>query len=129
MGKLFVLYLVFPLMLIILHQPTLNTVEETRGNVAKVAIERATEFASVEGYYTEEIKKEVYTLLGLVGYTEDNIELFLTEDITFRGDYIEGGVKVPNLYTNVLITNILDPSVQEQLYHVHYSSRMSEYVN
>ncbi|WP_214483775.1 hypothetical protein [Bacillus sp. SM2101] len=129
MDKILVLYMIIPIMLIILFQPQLNNVEQARDIVSKQAIERATEKAAIEGYYTPEIIEEMTELLMKLGYSEDEIEYRLTTDVTYRGDIIEGTVKLPDKYSFILISNLIERKENDELYHVNTASRMSEFVN
>ena len=67
MQNLLPFAILFPLLMIFALQPILNDAEEARGTIAKIAIERATERAAVEGRFTEEIKNEMIELLTGVG--------------------------------------------------------------
>lgn len=128
MGKIFMLYMIWPLMLIMLFQPQLNNFEEQRKDYIIQALERANEKAAVEGYYTDEIKQELIELVKKVGYSEDDIELLVTSDIRYRGEFVEGSVKVPNQFYYIMIDSLLDRGNTQPKSHVHYTSRMSEYV-
>lgn len=116
--------------MVILFQPQLSNLEDKRSTVAQLALQRATEKAALEGYYTQEIIDEMYSILEMVGYTRDDVVLDLTSEEVFRGEYIKGTVKVPNQYQYILLTNLLDSDkTTDESYHVHFSSRMSEHVN
>ncbi|MYL35478.1 hypothetical protein GLW08_20460 [Pontibacillus yanchengensis] len=127
MEKLIILFLTMPITLIMLFQPQLNEVEEARNTIAKVAIERGTALAAVEGYYSPSIIKEMKDMLKEVGYEENQIKLEHTQGVVNRGEYISARIEVPNEYTNILIDNMISSS-EVDLKHVHVSSLMSEYV-
>lgn len=129
MDKVFVLYILFPIWLIILFQPSLNELEESRNTVAQVAIQRATEKAAVEGEYTEEIISEMTAILKSIGYDESDIEYDLSTGPIYRGDYIRGSVKVPNQFSFILLDNLFTGGNPEEQYHLNSSSRMSEFIN
>lgn len=130
MEKIFVLYLVFPLWMIIIFQPYLDRLEEARDIVNQVALERATEKAAIEGYYTDEIVLEMKDLVKRVGYRDEDIEFDGTSLLTDRGNYIQGTLKVPNVYQHILISSILERKDEpDAMYHVSSATRMSEYIN
>lgn len=106
-------------------QPILNHAEQSRGDVASIVIERATEKAALEGRYTEEIKNEIYTVLSNIGYREEEIELELTEEQTARGEYVSGTIKVPNKYYFVMF-DALFGYADKDIYHKKSATRMSE---
>lgn len=128
MEKVLVLYMVFPLWLIILFQPYLNDIEDGRDRVAQVALERATEKAALEGYYTTDIIMEMNSILEKVGYSADDIEFTGTTDVTTRGQYITGTLKVPDKYSFLLFTHLLERKSNESNFHVNTATRMSEYI-
>ncbi|MFD2216559.1 hypothetical protein [Metabacillus endolithicus] len=131
MEKLLVLLMLLPLWLVVLFQPSLDRLEESREKVIQVALQRGIDKASLEGYFTEDIIDEMKDIVKKVGYEEDDIELELTTTPVLRGNYIHGKIKVPNEYQHLLIKNLLerDTSNEEEMYHVHIASRMSEFVN
>jgi hypothetical protein len=110
-------------------QPMLHNAEQSRGEVAQIAIQRATEKAAIEGYYTEEIIQEVYDLLGQVGYSENDIDLEVTTTTKYRGEYVSGKVKVPNKYFFLLFDSLLRIKNEEPMFHIKSATRMSEYIN
>ncbi|KAB2329450.1 MULTISPECIES: hypothetical protein [Bacillaceae] len=128
MEKLIVFMMLLPFSLILLFQPSLDRVEETREKVVQGAIQRGVERAAVEGYFTNENIMDMVAILSLVGYNEEDIEFDVTLTPTPRGEYIEGAIKVPNHYQFLLFENIISGDITEK-YHYHFASRMSEYVN
>lgn len=125
MTKYFGLLMIFPLIMIMVFQSPLNNLENKRDQVARVVTERATEFAAVEGYYTDEIKQMVIDTLKSVGYTEDEINIKATETWQPRSEPVQIVVKVPNHYTNILVRAMFNQT-DDTLNHVSYASRMSE---
>lgn len=127
MSKFLVLLLVMPIWMTMLFQPFLNDLEEARNFVVTVALERATEDAAVEGFYTDTIKQEMVDLIKRVGYDDSDIELVLTDTLQQRGLYVEGTVKVPNTYSNIILKTLFNTGEQD-LHHVVSATRMSEYL-
>jgi hypothetical protein len=103
MDKILALYLLLPFIFIILYQPILNDIEEARGELSQMAIERGTELAAVKGYYTPEIIEEMYLIMESVGYECSQVELTVTDTPQLRGSYVTGTIKVPNEYRFLLI--------------------------
>lgn len=128
MDKLFVFMMLLPFSLVLLFQPALARVEESREKVVQVAIQRGTERAAVEGYFTEEIIDEMKLLLERVGYEKDDIEFVGTILPVSRGEYVEGTIKAPNIYQYLLLENLVTGERTDN-YHVHSASRMSELIN
>ncbi len=127
MEKLLVFMMLFPFTLLLLFQPALDRMEEGREKVVQVAIQRGIERAAIEGGFTQENKDEMFALLSAVGYKESEIEFNGTESLTLRGDYVEGSLKVPNIYQFFLFENMISRETSEK-FHFHSASRMSEYV-
>jgi hypothetical protein len=121
--------LLLPLILFFMIQPMLHDAEQSRGEVAQIAIQRATEKAAIEGYYTDEIVQEVYDILGQVGYSESDIDLEATTTMKYRGEYVSGKVKVPNKYFFLLFDSLLRIENDEPMFHIKSATRMSEYID
>lgn len=128
MEKLLVFMMLFPFTLLILFQPALDRMEEGREKVVQVAIQRGIERAAIEGGFTRENKEEMFALLSAVGYEESDIEFYGTESLTLRGEYVEGSLKVPNIYQFFLFENMISRD-RTTKFHFHSASRMSEYVD
>lgn len=126
MDKLFSLLLLTPFLWVMVYQDSLNRVEELKGEMAEQTIQRATELASVEGYYTPEIIEGIENNLLAVGFSSEEISLELTLEFTERGEYVEGKITVPNKYTNILTRSFFSPNDETELNHVYKASRMSE---
>lgn len=120
--------ILFPFLVMFLIQPLLHDAEKARGEAAKIAIERATERASIEGYYTADILEEVYTIMEGVGYTRDEVTLSVTETVTLRGDYVSAQIVVPNKYLFLIVKSFFNTD-EVEMNHVRSATRMSEYVN
>ena len=130
MGKVLVLYMVFPLWMILIFQPYLNDLESGRDAIAQVAIERATERAALDGYFTQENIEGMQKLLAKAGYSEEDITLEITTEAVDRGNYVSGTLKVPDQYTFILIKNMLERGKeQDQEFHINTATRMSEAIN
>lgn len=128
MDKLLVFFMLMPFTLLILFQPALDRVEESREKVVQVAIQRGVEKAAIDGYFTDENIEEIKYILSSVGYEDADIEFKGTLVPTLRGDYIEGSIKVPNHYQFLLFENLISGEATEK-YHYHSASRMSEFIN
>lgn len=128
MEKLVVFLMTLPFFLIILFQPALDRVEEANEKVVQVAIQRAVERAAIEGHFTDENLKNMYKILESIGVKKEDVIFEGTTELTYRGDYIEGSLKVPNRYQFILIENIINGELEEK-YHYHAASRMSEFIN
>jgi len=124
-----VLYLLLPFILVIIFQPYLDRIEDGREKVSKIAIERGTARAALDGYYTSGNIRDIKKMLYAVGYEDQDIQLELTTSPKPRGEYVKGVVKVPNEYQNILFTSLLEGEETEKMYHVNMASRMSENVN
>lgn len=116
-------------MLVIIFQPYLDRIEDGRDKISKIAIERGTARAAVDGYYKSENIRDIKELLYAVGYEDEDIQLELTTSPKPRGEYVTGVIKVPNEYQHILFTSLLEGNKQEEMYHVNLASRMSENVN
>ena len=128
MEKLIVFMMLLPFSLILLFQPALDRLEEGREKVVQVAIQRGVERAAIDGYFTDDIKNDMYAVLSAVGYQEEDIEFKGTERPTYRGDYIEGTLKVPNKYQFLMFENLFEGRTTDN-YHIHTATRMSEFIN
>lgn len=120
--------ILFPFTLMIIFQPYLDRMEEKREKVVQVALQRGLEKAAIEGRFTERTIDEMYEMLEDVGYEKDEIKFEGTTNLTYRNDYIEGTLTVPNHFQMLLLENYLTGKVTEK-YHTHYGSRMSEYID
>jgi hypothetical protein len=129
MKEILAFTMVFPFLLFFIITPILNDLETQRGKVVSTVIHRATERAALEGRYTYENTEEIYETLESIGYTRDDIELEVTTDITFRGDYVTGKISAPNDYFFILGSLIMPDDESEELRHVRSASRMSEFIN
>lgn len=114
-------------MLVILFQPTLDRLEEKREKTVQVAIQRGVERAAIDGYFTRETIDEMMMLLESVGYEEEDVTFYGTEEQTLRGQYVEGSIEVPNQFQFLLLENYLTGEVEDKS-HYHFASRMSEYI-
>jgi hypothetical protein len=121
--------LLLPLLLFFMIQPMLHDAEQSRGEVAQIAIQRATEKAAIEGYYTDEVIQEIYDMLSEVGYSEDEIKLEVTTTLKYRGEYVSGRVKVPNKYFFLLFDSLLRIKNKDPMYHIKSATRLSEYID
>lgn len=129
MSKLLAFMMLSPFMLILLFQPTLDRLEEAREKVVQVAIQRATEKAALDGYYTEDTILEMHNMLNLVGYNQDDIEFVGTLTPTNRGENVEGTLKAPNEYQFLLFEKMINVGETSEKHHIHSASRMSEFIN
>lgn len=120
--------MIFPFLLFFLLTPILNDLEAARGKIIQATINKATEKASLDGYYTEENKENIYETLEKIGYTRDEIEFELTEELKYRGEYVEGTIKAPNEYLFIL-SGLLSSEKEENPPHIKSGARMSEYLN
>lgn len=128
MDKLLAFIMLLPFSLVLLFQPALDRLEEAREKTVQVALQRGTEKAAVEGFYTSQNIEEMYALLKRVGYSEEDIEFEGTNFPTYRGEYVEGTLKVPNVYQFLLFENMVSGEATEK-YHVHSATRMSENID
>ncbi|MBH0167149.1 hypothetical protein IHV12_19680 [Fictibacillus sp. 7GRE50] len=129
MKDIIVFTLILPFVLYFLFTPILNDIENARGKIIQGTIQKATEKASLEGYFTPEIKEDIYKDLEEIGYDRNKVELELTGDIKMRGEYVEGTIKAPNEYHFILSKLISSKVDSGNPPHIKSSSRMSEYVN
>lgn len=127
MDKLLVFLILMPFTLMLLFQPFLDRLEEAREKTVQVAIQRGTEKAAVEGFYSSQNIEDMYALLKKVGYSEDDIEFEGTYFPVERGQYVEGSLKVPNVYQFLLFENLVSGEYTEK-FHFHSATRMSEYI-
>ena len=127
MEKLFVYMMLLPFSLMLLFQPAFDRMEEAREKIVQVTIQRATEKAAVDGYYSSETIDEMYAILEKVGYSPDDIEFKGTLFPATRGNYVEGSIKVPNIYQFLLFENLVSGEKSDK-YHFHAATRMSEYI-
>lgn len=107
----------------------LHDAEQARGDKAQIVIQRATEKAAIEGRFTDDIIQEVKDEMKRVGYDDSEIELEVTTDLTYRGNYISGKLKVPNKYFFLFAESLLSLGEEEEIFHIRSASRLSEYVN
>jgi hypothetical protein len=121
--------LLLPLILFFMIQPMLHDAEQSRGEVAQIAVQRATEKAAIEGYYTDDIIQEIHDLLGQVGYSENDIDLEVTTSTKYRGEYVTAKIKVPNKYFFLLFDSLLRIKNEEPMFHIKSATRMSEYID
>jgi hypothetical protein len=128
MGKIAAFLLTMPFLIILIFQPYLAHLEESRGKVVQSAIQRSVERAAVDGYFTAENIEEMEKQVMSVGYSKEEIEFQGNLTPVLRGEYIEGSLKAPNEFQFILIESLLTNEVTEN-YHFHKASRMSEYVN
>lgn len=128
MDKLFVFMMLLPFTLMLLFQPALDRMEEAREKVVQIAIQRATEKAAVEGYYSIDTIDEMYALLERVGYDRADVEFKGTIIPVTRGEYVEGALKAPNLYQFLLFESLVSGE-ETNKYHYHAATRMSEYLD
>ncbi|WP_430510681.1 hypothetical protein [Gottfriedia solisilvae] len=130
MDSLFGMLMTFWFTIILIFQPYLNQIEDARDTITQVAIQRGVEKAAVDGEFTPENINEMTTLLKAVGYKETDIEYELTQGVKLRGEYISGKITVPDQYSFILISKILEQNkTQDDMYHVKAATRMSEFLN
>ncbi|MBG9587682.1 hypothetical protein [Cytobacillus firmus] len=131
MKQLIAFTMLFPILVFFLLQPVLNYMEETRGKAVEITVQRATEKAAIDGYYTPEILLEMKKKLNSIGYQDTEIEIDATQSVTLRGEYVEATIKVPNKYYFLLFKPLFlsDDDYSKDLYHVRSATRMSEYIN
>lgn len=128
MSKLLAFLMLFPFTLIIIFQPYLDRVEEKRSQIVQIALQRGLEKAAIEGRFTNDTIDEMVEMLENVGYERDEIEFQGTTQLTYRNNYVEGALRVPNQLQMLLLENYLDGEVSEK-YHASYGTRMSEYID
>lgn len=128
MDKLLVFMMLLPFSLVLLFQPALARMEEGKEKVVQVAIQRGVERAAVDGYFTDDNIDNMYKLLESVGYAREEVVFNGTLFPTYRGENIEGTLKVPNKYQFLLIENLISGEVTEN-YHIESATRMSEALN
>ncbi|UII57766.1 hypothetical protein LS684_10230 [Cytobacillus spongiae] len=129
MKELIAFVMLVPAFIFFLIQPMLHNAEEVRGKKAQIVIQQATEKAAILGQFTPELIEEIYTEMEEVGYEKDEIELSVTTNLTYRGDYVSGKIKVPNDYFFVLAKSLLLLNDDSEMYHVRSATRMSEFIN
>ena len=128
MSKVVAFFLLMPFLLILLFQPALDKVEDTKSKNVQQAIQRGVERAAIDGYFTDENIAEIKSYIISSGFSEDEIEFTGNLTPVLRGEYIEGAIKVPNKLQFLLIENLLTGEITEKN-HYFRASRMSEFVN
>jgi len=124
MSKYAAFILLLPFLVIMYFQPGLNEFEHKRKQVAQTVLIRNTELASVEGRFTPDMIKDIEEKLRMMGYSEDQMEIKVTTEFKNRTEYVEGYIKVPNQYENILLSLLFGD--ESERYHVVWASRMSE---
>lgn len=102
--------------------------EEKREKTVEIALQRGLEKAAIEGRFTNQTIEEMIGLLESVGYKREEIQFEGTTNTTYRNNYIEGALRVPNQFQMLLLEHYLTGEVTKK-YHSHYASRMSEYID
>lgn len=126
MGKILALLLTLHIFIIMIFQPDLNNLENNRDIWIQSMLQRETEKAAIDGYYTPTIKNEIYTYLQNIGYKQSDVQLNLTSTPVPRGSYITGTIKVPSPYSDILIRLLIGDKTTTN--HVASATIMSEYL-
>ncbi|MDQ0255481.1 hypothetical protein J2S74_002863 [Evansella vedderi] len=82
--------------IIVMFTPILAYLDSLHRNAVDTVLLEASKKAAIEGRFTEELKSEMVSeLVNRYNFSESDIVLELTEDLTPRNQYIEGSIEVP----------------------------------